>query len=119
MTCDAVFSLTAYDFEPVSVDAFKSWIAEEWNKEVYAVGPLLASKPTTYGIASDSTIISSEVETFLDKSLKEYGEKSLVLVSSNNRLIAGVPDHHLALRSRSGRYFGRQCWNTLKKSSKH
>ncbi|PPQ87580.1 hypothetical protein CVT25_006080, partial [Psilocybe cyanescens] len=95
--CDVGFSLSAYDFEPESIDALKSWFAEEWKKEVYTVGPLLASKPTTSSVAPDIKTIangngnsnghsngdpsSSEIQAFLEKSLKEYGEKSLVLIS--------------------------------------
>ncbi|KAH9476214.1 Anthocyanidin 3-O-glucosyltransferase [Psilocybe cubensis] len=80
--CNSVFSLTAEDFEPVSVDALKSWILEEWDKEVFVVGPLLPSKPTTYGIESDGGgHESSEIQDFLTKTLKLHGEKSLVLIS--------------------------------------
>lgn len=84
--CDAAFSLSAYDFEPVSLDALTSWFAE-WNKEVYTIGPLLPSRPTTYGISSDSSQSSGEVQEFLEKALKEYGQKSVVLVRSINRLL--------------------------------
>lgn len=66
------------------MDALKAWFAKEWNKDVYTVGPLLASKPTKYGVSSNNGSLSSEIEVFLDKSLKQYGEKSLVLVSPFN-----------------------------------
>lgn len=107
-----MFSLCSYDFEPASLDAMKSWINAEWNKEVYILGPLLPSKPTTYGIASGNTPLSSEVEVFLDKSLEEYGPKSVAMVSSINRPSSDSFNHQRALRSLSGRYFGPQYQST-------
>ncbi|KAH9476220.1 UDP-glucosyltransferase 45 [Psilocybe cubensis] len=80
-SCDAAFSFSAYDLEKDSIDAMRSWFSEEWNKKLYTVGPLFASNPTTYGMVSDSNNSSSDIEAFLDKSLKERGKNSLVLIS--------------------------------------
>ncbi|KAH9478360.1 UDP-glucosyltransferase 45 [Psilocybe cubensis] len=79
--CDALLSLSAYDFEPESMEALKMWYAKQWGKELYAVGPLVASRPTKYGISSNNDSISSDIEHFLDEALHQYGEKSLVLLS--------------------------------------
>lgn len=86
----------------------KSWFAEEWNKEVYTVGPLVPSKPTTYMIAApEKSSLSSDIEAFLDKSLKEYGEKSLVLVTSINKFVAvSLITYLRALRSHLALYSG-------------
>ncbi|PPQ73094.1 hypothetical protein CVT25_007907 [Psilocybe cyanescens] len=75
---DAVISASAHDFEPESLEAFKSWF-KEWNKEVYTVGPLIPSKPTTFLIPSNNA--QGSIEQFLDKALKDYGPKSAVLIS--------------------------------------
>lgn len=78
---DVVISASAHDFEPESLAAFKSWF-KEWNKEVYTVGPLIPSKPTTFVVPSNNARGSGLVEKFLDKAFAEYGPKSAVLVSS-------------------------------------
>ncbi|PPQ89303.1 hypothetical protein CVT25_000370 [Psilocybe cyanescens] len=75
---DAVISASAHDFEPESLEAFKSWF-KEWNKEVYTVGPLIPSRPTTFLIPSNNG--QGSIEQFLDRALADYGPKSAVLIS--------------------------------------
>lgn len=96
--CDFILSFTSYDFEPVSVDALKAWIYEVWKNEVYVIGPLLPSDPTSYGFASDNSNMSSEIQTFLAKSLKDHGEKLVVLVSTITRVYdCNLSDYKLDL----------------------
>jgi len=68
---------SSYAFESESLQAMKSWFAD-WNKELFAVGPLL---PSGYGFTKQSSRGATEIENFMDRALKEYGEKSVVFVS--------------------------------------
>ncbi|KAH9476166.1 UDP-glucosyltransferase 45 [Psilocybe cubensis] len=77
---DVIISGSAQDFEPETLEAFKSWFTE-WNKKVYVVGPLIPSKPTTFVIPSNDAQNTGLVETFLDKALAEHGRLSTVLLS--------------------------------------
>ncbi|KAH9476230.1 Anthocyanidin 3-O-glucosyltransferase [Psilocybe cubensis] len=87
--CTAGFSLTPYDFEPESVDTLRSWFVDDWKKELYVVGPLLASKPTRFGVTDGTSALgadvssteSPEVQRFLDNAMQEYGKNSVVLIS--------------------------------------
>ncbi|KAF4610327.1 hypothetical protein D9613_010450 [Agrocybe pediades] len=71
--CDGVVMASSYAFENESLQSMKSWFAD-WNKELFAVGPLL---PAGYGFAKQSARGADEVEAFMEKALKEYGEKSI------------------------------------------
>lgn len=73
---DAGFVTSAYVFEAESMEAIKSWFSE-WNQDIYIIGPLL---PTGYGIDEESDRGSKETSDFLQKSLVEYGENSVMLV---------------------------------------
>lgn len=75
---DAAFVTSAYAFEEESMEGLKSWLSE-WNKDTYIIGPLL---PSGYGILEESDRGSKETREFLDKSLAEHGENSVIFVST-------------------------------------
>lgn len=75
-----LFTPTSY--EPEAVKAARSWFGET-GRQVYAVGPLLpaASKATAQANEKKLSAEANEIITFLDKTLKTSGKKSLVYVS--------------------------------------
>lgn len=75
---DAAFVTSAYAFEEASMEGLRSW-SSEWNQEAYIIGPLL---PSGYGILEDGDRGSKETREFLDKSLVECGENSVIFVST-------------------------------------
>ena len=91
--CDGFVSVSNAAYEPESLDAMRSWLAET-NRPLYAIGPLI---PTGYGDASglssvakqmeiDSSTNGGEVQNFLDMTLKRYGEYSLIYVCKENHI---------------------------------
>lgn len=75
-----LYSPTSY--EPEAVAAVKSWFAES-GRGAYTTGPLrpTASKVTMHENESKISDKSDEIVAFLDETLKNSGEKSLVYVS--------------------------------------
>lgn len=73
---------TPASYEPEAVAAAKGWFGET-GRPAYAVGPLLpsASKETAAANEGKQSVQSSEIQEFLDTTLKASGEKSLVYVS--------------------------------------
>ncbi|PPQ80127.1 hypothetical protein CVT25_001426 [Psilocybe cyanescens] len=86
---DAGFVTSAYVFEAESMEAIKSWFSE-WNQDIYIIGPLL---PTGYGIDEESDRGSKETSDFLQKSLVEYGENSVMLISFGTVYWPAVQDY--------------------------
>ena len=93
--CDGFVSVSSAAYESESLDAMRSWLAET-NRPVYAVGPLV---PPGYGDAAglspvakkmeiDSSKNGTEFQTFLDKTLKSHGDRSLIYVHKNHILSA-------------------------------
>ncbi len=74
-----MFTPTSY--EPEAVAAAKAWFAET-DRPAYAVGPLLpsASKATAAANEKKQSAESSQIQEFLDATVKTSGEKSLVYV---------------------------------------
>lgn len=75
-----LYSPTSY--EPEAVAAVKSWFAES-GRAAYITGPLCptASKVTMHENEKKISDKSDEIVAFLDETLKNSGEKSLVYVS--------------------------------------
>ena len=74
--------ITPASYEPEAVAAARAWFAEK-GRPAYAVGPLLpsASKATAQANEKKQSAEASEIQEFLDATLKTSGEKSLVYVS--------------------------------------
>ncbi|KAI1796353.1 UDP-Glycosyltransferase/glycogen phosphorylase [Ganoderma leucocontextum] len=79
---DGLFMFTPTSYEPEAVASAKTWFAET-GRPAYAVGPLLpsASKATAAANEGKQSAESSEIQEFLDATLKSSGEKSLVYIS--------------------------------------
>ena len=80
---DGVLLFTPTSYEPEAVAAMKGWFAET-GRPAYAVGPLLpsASKETADANEKKQSNESGEIHAFLDTTLANSGEKSLVYVGS-------------------------------------
>ncbi|KAF8194683.1 hypothetical protein BJ912DRAFT_1087311 [Pholiota molesta] len=75
---DGIIITTSDEYEnPLSVASMRSWLSA-WGKTTYAIGPLM---PIGYGSNSISNRGDTAVETFLEKSLQKYGEKSILFIS--------------------------------------
>ncbi|KAF9486600.1 UDP-Glycosyltransferase/glycogen phosphorylase [Pholiota conissans] len=77
---DGTIITTSETYEnPESVKAMREWLGS-WGKSTFGLGPLL---PIGYGKPSVSVSNRGDttVEAFLDKSLKKYGEKSVLFIS--------------------------------------
>ncbi|KAF9486599.1 UDP-Glycosyltransferase/glycogen phosphorylase [Pholiota conissans] len=77
---DGTIITTSETYEnPESMRAFREWLGS-WGKSTFGLGPLL---PIGYGkpTVSISSRGDTTVEAFLDKSLKKYGEKSVLFIS--------------------------------------
>jgi len=79
--CDGVIAVNAHCWEQSAIDAMKFWYAD-WNKKVYAIGPLL---PASLGLLEQSTRGSDDIKEFLDGMIAKKGQKSVVLVRSVHR----------------------------------
>ncbi|PIL34101.1 hypothetical protein GSI_03812 [Ganoderma sinense ZZ0214-1] len=79
---DGLFMFTPTSYEPEAVAAAKGWFAEK-GRPAYAVGPLLpsASKTTAAVNERKQSAESSQIQEFLDATLKISGEKSLLYIS--------------------------------------
>ena len=100
--------ITPASYEPESVAAAKGWFAET-GRPAYAVGPLLpsASKEAANANEKKQSTEGSQIQEFLDATLKNSGPKSLLYVSarltkSDARLIL----HNDLCRSRLVQYSG-------------
>ncbi|KAM5530920.1 hypothetical protein V8D89_015410 [Ganoderma adspersum] len=79
---DGLLMITPTSYEPEAVAAARAWFAEK-GRPAYAVGPLLpsASKATAQANEKKQSAEASEIQEFLDATLKMSGEKSLVYIS--------------------------------------
>lgn len=78
---DGVFLFTPETYEPEAVAAMKGWFAET-GRSAYVCGPLLpsASKATAAANEKRQSKEASEIQEFLDATLKTSGENSLLYV---------------------------------------
>ena len=78
---DGLLMITPASYEPEAVAAARAWFAEK-GRPAYAIGPLLpsASKATAQANEKKQSAEASEIQEFLDATLKTSGEKSLVYV---------------------------------------
>ncbi|KAI0674843.1 UDP-Glycosyltransferase/glycogen phosphorylase [Trametes maxima] len=80
-TVDGVFLLTAEPYEPGAVEAVRTWLGET-GRPTYVTGPLLPPQSTA---ASENekkqSKVATEIEEFLESTLKTSGEKSLLYIS--------------------------------------
>ncbi|KAI9070270.1 glycosyltransferase family 1 protein [Trametes sanguinea] len=75
---DGVVTLDAYDYHPEASAAFKAHLAEHGQKGYYA-GPLIAAR---HPVPSPSDAKGAEESLrFMDRQLKERGERSVIYVS--------------------------------------
>ena len=120
---DGMLLVTPECYEPAAVAAVRSWFAET-GREVYVCGPLLpaTSKETAQGQERKHVGGSSEIEDFLNATLKTAGPKSLlyvractfVLPSTYFKYLVRFPWALCSGRSRSPRTCGHSLmllWN--------
>ncbi|KAI0368559.1 UDP-Glycosyltransferase/glycogen phosphorylase [Pilatotrama ljubarskyi] len=80
-SCDGAFLITPESYEPEAVEAVRQWYAET-SRPVYTCGPLLpASSATSTENEKKQSMESTEIQEFLDATLKNAGEKSLLYIS--------------------------------------
>ena len=107
---DGLMMITPASYEPESVAAAKGWFAET-GRPAFAVGPLLpsASKEAADANEKKQSTEGSQIQEFLDATLKTSGPKSLLYVSIGNaKSDARLIRYHDLRRSRSVRYSGLQ-----------
>ena len=80
---DGAISITPTSYEPEAVAAMRTWFGET-GRPVYAVGPLLpsASKEAAAANEKKQSGEGSQIQEFLDATLKSSGPKSLLYVSA-------------------------------------
>ncbi|KAF4612109.1 hypothetical protein D9613_004547 [Agrocybe pediades] len=76
--CDGAFAASTPDLEGEAISALRSWLTDDWGKEVYAIGPLL---PSGYGVVEQSHRGATDIKDFLDRMLEKFGKNSTMLVS--------------------------------------
>ncbi len=88
---DGLMMITPTSYEPEAVATAKAWFAET-GRPSYAVGPLLpsASKATAVANEKKQSSEASEIQEFLDATLKTSGEKSLVYVSPSSKFYPSI-----------------------------
>ncbi|KAF4614972.1 hypothetical protein D9613_002487 [Agrocybe pediades] len=74
--CDGVVAVNAEALESESITAMRKWFSS-WDKEVYAIGPLL---PSGYGAQEQSDRGATEIKEFLERMLEQHGKHSVILV---------------------------------------
>ena len=105
---DGIMMITPASYEPEAVAAAKGWFAET-GRPAYAVGPLLpsASKEAADANEKKQSTEGSQIQEFLDATLKASGPKSLLYVSARlTKPDARLIGHDDVYRSRSVRYSG-------------
>ncbi|KAF9551249.1 UDP-Glycosyltransferase/glycogen phosphorylase [Agrocybe pediades] len=75
--CDGVVAVNAEALESESITAMRKWFSS-WDKEVYAIGPLL---PSGYGAQEQSDRGATEIKEFLERMLEQHGKHSVILMS--------------------------------------
>ncbi|KAJ7628723.1 hypothetical protein FB45DRAFT_1059434 [Roridomyces roridus] len=100
MQSSGVFIGTCSAYDGEALLALNDWVTSTLNKPLYAVGPLLRIPPTDRReISSISPVTAATdprdiaIQTFLDKCLAEYGERSIILISFGTIFWPTVPDY--------------------------
>ncbi|KAF8577033.1 glycosyltransferase family 1 protein [Ramaria rubella] len=85
--CDGFVAVSSPVYEAESLDAMRTWLAET-NRALYAVGPLMPPGAGGAGLSESSKKAEVELldngdefQIFLDKTLKNHGEKTIIYVS--------------------------------------
>lgn len=88
--CDGVICTSSSSYEPESIDALRKWLADSGNRELYIIGPLVPPGVGRVGVGLSDSAKSLELagsengndcQLFMDRVLRERGEKSLIYVS--------------------------------------
>ncbi|KAF8583172.1 glycosyltransferase family 1 protein [Ramaria rubella] len=85
--CDGFVAVSSPVYEAGSLNAMRAWFAET-NRPFYAVGPLMPPGAGGAGLSESSKKVEAELsengdefQIFLDKTLNNHGQKSIIYVS--------------------------------------
>ncbi|KAI0069828.1 UDP-Glycosyltransferase/glycogen phosphorylase [Panus rudis PR-1116 ss-1] len=78
--CHGLILSTAEAYEPEAIKATRTWF-NDLGKDVYVVGPLLPTGSNSIKGEYQQSPLATEIAEFLDKTLKEQGQNSLLYFS--------------------------------------
>ncbi|TCD64138.1 hypothetical protein EIP91_004487, partial [Steccherinum ochraceum] len=80
--CDATISTSPEVYEPEGTAHMKKWMTET-GRDFWCFGPLLPPQEKRDSLAAETKLSENadEIQAFLDKTLKDHGDKSLLYIS--------------------------------------